>query len=462
MKRIYSLALCFSLIGLTACSDDDDKIIIQSAEQPVITYAQVRVIHASSDAPMVNVTADGATLLADVDYAVSSGLIELPTATYAITVDSKLADGATLTVLEADLTAVEDMEYTAVALGNVSDNNLMLKVVANEKADITTGNARVQVLHAAPNVGSVDVYVTEPMADLSVIEPTLSANYMDNSGQLEVPTADYQIRITPNGDKTVVFDSGTVNLTTGTDYFISAIPNEWSGESPVALLVALPDVQVLLNDVSSGSDIRVVHAVADAPAVDVFLDGAMTPAVDMLSFGELSGYLNITESMHTVTVATDADNSVEVITDAEVDLILGNSYSVLAVGSLTGNGSGTDISPWAYVEHTRRIATEARLNVIHASYSAGNVDVYLTPTADISSSTPALTDVPFKMASGSLSVTPGEYTVSVTVTGTKTVAIGPLVVTLAANGLYSVVAVDAKDDTSMFSVILMDDFFTEE
>ncbi|WP_076540716.1 DUF4397 domain-containing protein [Shewanella sp. UCD-KL21] len=457
MKRKYSLGLCFSLIALTACSDDDDNNVTIT-ETPKIDYAQVRVIHASSDAPMVNVTADGAQLLADVDYAVSSGLLEVEASTYAITVDAKLADGTTTTVLSVDLAAAADMEYTAVALGNVSDENLMLKVVANEKADITADNARVQVLHAAPDVGLVDIYVTEPMADIAMMEPTLSANYMDNSDQLEVPTADYQIRITPNGDKTVVFDSGTVNLAAGNDYFISAIPNEWSGDSPVALLVALPDAQVLLNDVSSGSEIRVVHAVADAPAVDVFLDGSMTPAIDMLSFGQFAGYVNIPEGMHTVTVAADADNSVEVITDAEVDLMLGASYSVLAVGSLSDN----DISPWAFAEHTRRIATEARLNVIHASYSAGNVDVYLTPTADISASEPALTDVPFKAASGSLSVAPGDYTVSVTVTGTKTVAIGPLAVTFAANGLYSVAAVDAENDTSMFSVILMDDFVAEE
>ncbi|PMG76474.1 hypothetical protein BCU84_12925 [Shewanella sp. 10N.286.51.B7] len=459
MKRIYSLALCFSLIGLTACSDDDDDTVTDAeVETPVVTYAEVRVIHAGSDAPMVNVTADGAALLSDVDYAMSSGLLEVPTATYAINVDAILADGSTLTVLEAELATAEDMEYTAVALGNVSDETLMLKLIANEESAIDSGNARVQVLHATPAVGLVDIYVTAPMADISMMEPTLSANYMDNSDQLTVPTADYQIRITASGDKNVVFDSGTVNLADGMDYLISAIPNEWSGNSPVALLVALPEGQVLLNDVSSGSDIRVVHAVADAPAVDVFLDGSSTPAIDMLSFGNLAGYVNIPEGMHTVTVAADADNSVEVITDAELDLMLGSSYSVLAVGSLTDN----DIAPWAFAEHTRRIATEARLNVIHASYSAGNVDVYLTPTADISDATPALTDVPFKAASGSLSIAPGDYTVSVTVTGTKTVAIGPLAVSLAGNGLYSVAAVDAENDTSMFSVILMDDFVAEE
>ncbi|MCL1066013.1 DUF4397 domain-containing protein [Shewanella olleyana] len=459
MKRIYSLALCFSVIGLTACSDDDDNTsTIAEDEAPAVTYADVRVIHAGSDAPMVNVTANGANLLTDVDYAMSSGLLEVPTATYDIDVDAILPDGSTLTVLEAELATAEYMEYTAIALGNVRDETLMLKLIANEESAVTSGNARVQVLHATPAVGLVDIYVTEPMADISMMEPTLSADYMDNSDQLEVPTADYQIRITASGSKDVVFDSGTVNLADGMDYLISAIPNEWTGSSPVALLVALPDGQVLLNDINSGSDIRAVHAVADAPAVDIFLDGSMTPAIDMLSFGEIAGYVNIPEGMHTITVAADADNSVEVITDAEVDLMLGYSYSILAVGSL----SDGDISPWAFAEHTRRIATEARLNVFHASYSAGNVDVYLTPTADISDASPALTDVPFKAASGSLSIAPGDYTVSVTVTGTKTVAIGPLAVSLAANGIYSVAAVDAENDTSMFSVILMDDFVAEE
>ncbi|WP_445776762.1 DUF4397 domain-containing protein [Shewanella sp.] len=450
MKRIYPIAVCLSLIGLTACSDDDDK----SVEQPVMEYSHLRVIHAGSDAPMVNVSVDGTEVLSDVDYAMSSGLLEVSSATYDIDVDAIFADGTTATVLNTSLTAEPDVEYTAVALGQVADETLSLKLVSNPVADIAAGYARVQVLHATPTVGLVDVYVTAPGDDINAASATLSANYMDVSTQLEVPAGDYQVRITASGMKDVVYDSGTLTLNDMTDYFISAIPNTWSGDSPVALHLALPDAEVIVNDINSGSNIRVVHAVADAPAVDVFLDDATEPAVDMLTFGNATDYVNVPEGEHTVTVAADADNDVVVIDAAEVSLMLGNTYSAFAVGSLIDDA----IEPLIVNEQTRRVATEAKLSVVHAAYSAPEVDVYLTQTADISNATPALSNVPFKASSGSLSVPPGTYYISVTLTGTKTVAIGPLEVSLDASGVYGVAAVDDVGGGAPFGVILLDDF----
>ncbi|MBR9729369.1 DUF4397 domain-containing protein [Shewanella intestini] len=453
MKRIYPLAFCASLVTLGACSDDDDDTVVVEDPAPV-ELSYIRVIHASSDAPLVNVNANGAQLLADVDYAMSSGLIEVNAASYDISVDAILADGSTTMVLDAALTTEDQMEYTAVALGNVGDQTLSLKLITNPMDDIAAGYARVQVLHATPSVGLVDVYVTAPNDDISSMSPTLSANYMDNSDQLSVAAGDYQIRITAAGMKDVVYDSGTVALADMGDYLISAIPNTGAGMAPVMLHVALPDDQVMLYDVNSGADIRVVHAVADAPEVDVFLDGGAVPAVNMLAFSGFTGYVNIPAGAHTVTVAADADNSVVVIDNAAFELETSMSYSAFAVGSLTD----TMIEPLILMEQTRRVATEAKLTVLHSAYSAPEVDIYLTESSDISAATPALTAVPFKASSGSLSIAPGNYTISVTVAGTKTVAIGPLDVTLEANGLYSVAAVDNMGGGAPFGVILMDDF----
>ncbi|TVP14634.1 DUF4397 domain-containing protein [Shewanella sp. KCT] len=456
MKRIYPALMLSALLGITACNDDDsdDEIIVVPTP---IAEAKVRVIHAGIDAPKVNVTANDAQLVADVDYGISSGFLTVPVGLYDIDVDAQIADGSLLEVFGADLDLSDDMEYTAIALGKVSDDTLQLKLVANASADIAAGYARVQVLHGASDVGLVDVYVTAPGADISDTAPTLSANFLDASTQIEVPASDYQIRITASGQKTPVFDSGTVPLMADTDYFITAIANAWSGDSPVALLVALADQQALLLDEMSGSDLRVIHAVADAPAVDIFVDGATTPAVDMFSFGSVTDYINVADGAHTVTVAADADNSVVVIDEAALSLEKGQSYSVLATGSL----GDMDIKPWVVMEEARRVATEAKINIAHASYSAGNVDIYLTPDSDISSATPVLSDIPFLAASGSLSVAPGNYVVSVTPTGSKTVAIGPLDISLAAGGRYGAVAVDAMGGGAPLGVILLDDFVTE-
>ena len=451
MKRIYPVMLLSAIVGLTACNDDDTKTT--EIDKPV-AMTQIRVIHAGVDAPLVNVNANGAAILSDVDYAQSSGFLTVPVDTYSIDVDAQLADSSVTQVLSAELDAMEDMEYTAVALGKVADDSLQLKLIANPVNEIASGYARVQVLHGASGVGLVDVYVTAPDEDISAMSPTLSANFLDASAQLELLAASYQIRITASGDKTAVFDSGPVTLEANKDYFISAIPNAWSGDAPVALLVALKDADVLLLDNMAGSDVRAIHAVADAPAVDIFLDGSATPAVDMLSFGSATEYLNVPEGAHTITVAADADNSVVVIDDAPVTLAKGSSYSVFAVGSLTD----ADIAPLVLQDDVRAVATEAKLNVIHGSYSAGNVDVYLTSSADISDAAPTLTDVPFKAASGALSVVPGDYVVTVTPTGDKTAAIGPLDISLAAGGIYSVAAVDAAGGGAPLGVILMDDF----
>lgn len=453
MKRIYPAILLSTsvMFGLSACNDDDDDII--KLPEPMLE-TQVRVIHAGVDAPKVNVNANGAALLTDVDYAVSSGFTTVPVDTYAIGVDAQLADGSVLEVLTAELDAMAEMQYTAVAVGKVADDTLQLKLIANAVSDIATDYARVQVLHGASDVGLVDIYVTAPGVDITSQAPTLSANFLDVSDQLEILASDYQIRITASGQKTPVFDSGTVPLQAGNDYLISAIPNAATGDSPVALLVALDDAQLVLQDTMTGSDVRAIHAVADAPAVDIFLDGAAIPAVDMLSFSELTDYLNVPEGDHTITVAADADNSLVVIDAAPVTLAQGASYSVLAVGSL----SDSDIAPLVVMEDRRRVATEAKINIIHASYSAGNVDIYLTPSNDITAATPALNNVPFKATSGSLSVPAGDYVVTVTGTGSKTAAIGPLNVTLAAGNLYSVAAVDAANGGTPLGVILMDDF----
>ncbi|GIU12936.1 hypothetical protein TUM4261_26600 [Shewanella sp. c952] len=452
MQRLYPSALIISALALTACSSDDDNKAVVLPEPD--TFSQVRIIHASADAPVVNILANGGELLKDVDYAQSSGLLQVTSAEYNIAIDAQLPGDETQEVFTAFLDAEADMEYTAVAVGSVAGNTLDLALIENAKADIAADYARVQVLHGTVGVGEVDVYVTGVDADISMMSPTLSLDYMAYTDQIELAAGEYQIRITAADQKAVVYDSGNVTLMSQTDYLLTAITNVWSGSSPVALLAALPEGQVLIQDKDAGADLRVVHAVADAPAVDVFLDGSMTPAVDMLAFKQVTGFLNVPEGDHTVTVAADADNSVVVIDAAEVTLEQGMSYSAYAVGSLTDS----DISPLIVMESPRRIATAAKLNVAHTSYSAGNVDIYLTATDDISDATPALSDVPFMATSGALSITAGDYVVSVTPHDSKTVAIGPLPVSLMAGGIYSVAAVDNMGGGVPLGVILMDDF----
>ena len=106
----------------------------------------------------------------------------------------------------------------------------------------------------------------------------------------------------------------------------------------------------------------------------------------------------------------------------------------------------------------RRVATAAQIRLIHGSTLAGNVDIYVTANSDISTASPAFNNVPFKAETGYVSLTPGSYVVTVTPTGTKTAAIGPLRLELAGNKIYTAVARDGAGRAAPLGLIVLDDF----
>ncbi len=80
--------------------------------------AFVRVVHASPDAPNVDVWVDGETVLTDVPFTAVSDYLTLPAGTYNVQVT---ATGSTEPVIDADLTLDAGMSYTVAATGLLAD-----------------------------------------------------------------------------------------------------------------------------------------------------------------------------------------------------------------------------------------------------------------------------------------------------------------------------------------------------
>ncbi|MCG8495983.1 MAG: DUF4397 domain-containing protein, partial [Enterobacterales bacterium] len=217
MRRTKALLACSILpLFLIGCSDDDDDVVQEPTPTP--EYANVRVVHAASDAPMVNITANDAILndLESVDYQVASSRFEVETGMYDIGVTGILP-GENAEVLQADVTLEADMNYDIFAVGNVGDESLSLLTVTSMETAVDAGNAQVQIVHAASMAPMVDIYVTAPDTDITAEQPLVTAEFTDATDLIQVPAGDYQIRITPAGETTVVYDSGTVNLADGAD-----------------------------------------------------------------------------------------------------------------------------------------------------------------------------------------------------------------------------------------------------
>lgn len=456
MNRTMSLlAACSLPLFLAGClSDDDDDEVVQ----PEPEFANVRVIHAASDAPLVNITANDAILnnLESIDYQVASGRFEVETGTYDIGVTAILP-GDDAEVLQADVTLEADTNYDVFAVGSVADDSLMLLPVTSTETPVTAGNAQVQIVHAASAAPTVDIYVTAPDAALADEQPLVTAEFTDATDLVQVPAGEYRIRITPAGSMDVVFDSGTVALADGADLLVAATNNTGSGDSPVTLLVADGESAVKLWDVNTTADIRVVHGISDAPAVDVIANNELV-LIDALAFPMATDYLSVLPADYLIDVVADADNSIVAIDDAAVTLETGMSYTAIANNELAA--PELDL----LMDMPRRVATEAKVRIIHASPAAGSVDIYVTGDGEIADVDPAFAGVDYSTdalaETGYVSLAAGEYFVTVTAAGSKEAAIATGSLMLDAGNVYTAIAVNGAMEGALPQLILLDDFVT--
>jgi len=347
--------------------------------------------------------------------------------------------------------------YTVVAEGPVATIGPV--IFTRPETAVDSGSTRVLVLHAAPNAPSVSVWVTAPGAALSSSSALGTFTFSGSLGPATVAAGQYEIRVTPGGATTpVLFDSGTITLTGGADLLVAALQNTGPGTAPITLGVVDSEghnSQIL--DVGTPADVRIVHDSPNAPAVSVIANNDVTsPLVPSLAyesaFPSLSTYASLPAATYAIAV-TPASNPSDAVISASLKLAAGSVQSVYAVGLLA------NISALVTSDDDRRLATQAKLRIIHGSPSAGPVDIYLTaPGAGIASATPAYANVAFKDDTGFVSYKAGSYDVTVTPTGSKTPAIGPATVTIKNAGIYTAVARDAVGGGAPLGLILLDDF----
>ena len=180
------------------------------------------------------------------------------------------------------------------------------------------GQATVVVVHGIPSVGPVDVCA---------------------NGSIELLS-----NVSFGGVATITVDAGTYDLTvnaadpgTCTGAVLISAPDTavpaGANVSAVANLVGgSPNLAIYANDVSeiaAGSGRVAVYHAADAPTVDVLVNGG--PGIDDLAPGQVAN-ADLPAGSYTFTV-TSADGSVTVATLADVPISAGQLVQVFAVGA---------------------------------------------------------------------------------------------------------------------------------
>jgi hypothetical protein len=178
------------------------------------TNAKVRVVHASPDAPAVDVFVNGNKVLSNIPFFTASNYLDLPGGTYDVRVtvagdESKVAINAPGVTLEGG------KAYTIVAVGKLAE--IRPNILADNLSAPTNGKVKVRVIHASPDAPAVDVKVKDG--------PILISNlaFPNASDYLEVDAGSYDLQVTPTGASDVVIDLPGTRVEAGKIYDVFAV-----------------------------------------------------------------------------------------------------------------------------------------------------------------------------------------------------------------------------------------------
>jgi hypothetical protein len=188
--------------------------------------ARVRVVHASPDAPAVDVLVDGSVAFENAPFTGITGYAPVPAGTYNVQV---VPTGATMpVVIDEDLSLFYNTDYTVVAVNFLSDIEPLVLVDKNTPTAPT--KSTVRFVHASPDAPPVDIRVANG-------GPYLFTNvaFKGVGDYVTVPRGTYDLEVLVAGTDTVALELPNVMLDGGTTYTVFAVGSLDAGTLGVAL-----------------------------------------------------------------------------------------------------------------------------------------------------------------------------------------------------------------------------------
>lgn len=450
IRRRLGLLLTLACGGLVACGGDDDP----APPPPATPQTQLRVVHGSADTPAVDVFVNGNRALAGVTFGQASGFNSVAAGSTRLQV-SLAGQPASAAAIDATVTLDTNRDYTVLAVGSGTSGATALQavVINDDGAAPASGQVKLRVVHGAPAVPAVDIFVTAPDAALPAMPTIANLAFGQQApaataAALAVPAGNYRVRARVAGQTAIAYDSGAVALAAGSDIVLAAVPDIGPSQSPIQLLLA-PKGGAAAFARDARSALRVAHFSPNVPAVDVFLkapgvaNAAENRALSNVTFPNDSGYLSVAAGTYDASVALAGTlNGVIGLNGAA--LARATSTSVFAIGLLNGTGAQA-LRLAAFADDRAPVAGKAKVRVIHLSPDAPAVDVVVLASGAIAAR--PVTNIAFPNATAApLQLDPGTYTLAVVPTGAATPVLpsaAGVPVTFAAGDVKTIVAIGA-------------------
>ncbi|NHX38556.1 MULTISPECIES: DUF4397 domain-containing protein [Haloarcula] len=340
----------YTIAAVGEIGDDADQafeplVLEDDNSDPGGDTARVRLVHASPDAPAVDVTlaSNGDALYDGVEYG-GSGYVEVPSGDYTLQVrgDTESNDGDVAAEFDVSLSGGE--VYTAFAAGYLTPDDdpadapfdlLVTQDTGGSATETETESepANVRVAHMSPNAPNVDVYV-DGSAVLEDVPFGAVSDY------LEVPAGARTVEITAAGDPDTSVFEGDVTVEGGQAYTVAAAGEigDDTGD-PFQPLVLADNLTAPSNGTAR---LRLVHLSPDAPQVDVTVGSSGDVLFDAADFREFDS-VEVPAGEYTIQVrGATPDNDGDVVAEYDLSLAGETGYTAFAAGYLTPDDEPAD------------------------------------------------------------------------------------------------------------------------
>lgn len=188
----------------------------------------VRVLHASPDAPNVDIYVNDELVYKDLAYKKFTPYLPLKPDQYNVKV---YATGTKINpVIDATLDVLANQDYTVAATGMLKDIKPL--VVHDTAMLLKPNNGQIKFVHLSPNAPAVDITLPDGTVLFNDIE------YKETSNNLEVPVGNYTIQARVAGTDKVVLTVPNVLIRDNKYYTIYAV-GLVGDEPPLQALIAL-------------------------------------------------------------------------------------------------------------------------------------------------------------------------------------------------------------------------------
>lgn len=200
------------VIGLSSCFAGCGMLTSGSGTG---NQARLRVVHASPDAPAVDVCADGAVAFSNAPFPAATAYAGVPAATYAVRVVPAGAGCSTAGVINAQLPLTSGTDTTVVAVNTLSSIEPL--VLVDNNTPPASGKSKVRFVHTSPDAPTVDITLPDGTTLFNDI------SFKENGGYIEVPAGSYALQVRDQTGSTVVLPVGPITLAAGKIYSVFAV-----------------------------------------------------------------------------------------------------------------------------------------------------------------------------------------------------------------------------------------------